>query len=142
LAVFEIEPVKKKSLTPLLFYSKIAKVIQMEKIVEQAMLYDFYGELLTDNQKSIYEDAVLNDYSLSEIAEEKGITRQGVHDTIKRCNKILEDYENKLHLLEKFLHTKNMVNEITVSLQEYRYSGDEACLDKIEQISREIVEDF
>lgn len=114
----------------------------MERIVEQAMLYDFYGELLTDNQKSIYEDAVLNDFSLSEIAEEKGITRQGVHDTIKRCNRILEGYEDKLHLLSKFLHTKNMVNEINLLIKEYKHCGDAACLDKIEEISKEIVEDF
>ena len=52
----------------------------MEKIVEQTLLYDFYGELLTDHQKEIYEDAVFNDLSLSEIANEQGISRQGVHD--------------------------------------------------------------
>ena len=114
----------------------------MEKILEQTMLYDFYGELLTDNQKSIYEDAVLNDYSLSEIAEEKGITRQGVHDTVRRCNRILEDYESKLHLLSKFLHTKDMVNEINQLIREYKISGESECLNKIEEISREIVEDF
>ena len=44
----------------------------MEKIVEQGMLYDFYGELLTEHQRKIYEDVVLNDMSLSEIAEEQG----------------------------------------------------------------------
>ena len=44
----------------------------MDKILEQTLLYDFYGELLTDHQKQIYEDVVLNDYSFSEVAEEKG----------------------------------------------------------------------
>ena len=73
----------------------MTKVIRMEKIVEQALLYDFYGELLTEHQKKIYEDVILNDYSLSETAEEYGISRQGVHDLIKRCNKILNDYEEK-----------------------------------------------
>ena len=66
---------------------------EMDKIVEQGLLYDFYGELLTDHQKQVYEDAVYHDMSLSEIAEEQGISRQGVHDLIKRCNKILADYE-------------------------------------------------
>ena len=56
----------------------------MEKIVEQGLLYDFYGELLTEHQRKIYEDAVYNDLSLSEIAEMQGISRQGVHDLIKR----------------------------------------------------------
>ena len=59
----------------------------MEKIVEQGILYDFYGELLTQHQQKIYEDAVYHDLSLSEIAEEQGISRQGVHDLIKRDRK-------------------------------------------------------
>ena len=61
------------------------------------MLYDFYGELLNEHQKEIYEDVVFNDMSPSEIAREEGISRQGVHDLIKRCDKILKDYEEKLH---------------------------------------------
>ena len=67
-------------------------------VVEQTMLYDFYGELLTEHQKEIYEDVVLQDYSISEVAEEKGISRQGVHDLIRRCDRILAGYEEKLHL--------------------------------------------
>ena len=74
----------------------------MEKIVAQGLLYDFYGELLTEHQRRVYEDVVFNDMSLSEIAEEQGISRQGVHDLIKRCNKTLEGYEEKLHLVQKF----------------------------------------
>ena len=50
----------------------------MEKFIEEALLYDFYGELLTEHQKLIYEDFVLNDLSLSEIAEDREISRQGV----------------------------------------------------------------
>ncbi len=64
----------------------------MEKIVEQGMLYDFYGELLTEHQRKIYEDVVLNDMSLSEIAEEQGISRQGVHDLVRRCDRTLQSY--------------------------------------------------
>jgi membrane protease subunit (stomatin/prohibitin family) len=56
----------------------------MERIVEQTLLYDFYGELLNEHQRQIYTEAVFNDYSLSEIADEYGISRQGVHDLIKR----------------------------------------------------------
>ena len=84
----------------------------MEKFVEQSLLYDFYGELLTEHQKRIFEDVVLNDYSLSEVAADLDISRQGVHDMIKRCNKILNGYESKLHLVEKFLHIREKVNEI------------------------------
>ena len=74
----------------------------MDKIYEQTMLFDFYGELLTEHQRSVYEDAVYRDMSLGEIAEERGISRQGVHDLIKRCDRILQDYESKLHLVERF----------------------------------------
>ena len=70
------------------------------------MLYDFYGELLTEHQRTVYGELVTNDMSLSEIAEEQGISRQAVHDIIKRCDKQLETYESKLHLLENFLKTK------------------------------------
>ena len=70
------------------------------------MLFDLYGELLTEHQRDIYSDLVNNDMSLSEIAESYGISRQGVHDVIKRCDKQLEDYEAKLHLLEKELSGK------------------------------------
>ena len=77
---------------------------EMEKIVEQGMLYDFYGELLTPHQRKIYEDVVFNDMSLSEIAEKQGISRQGVHDLVKRCDKTLAEYESKLKLSEESGH--------------------------------------
>lgn len=84
----------------------------MDKIIEKNLLYDFYGVLLTDHQKKIYEDAVYGDYSLSELAEEYDISRQGVHDLLKRCDKILEEYESKLHLVEKFDVIKRDAAEI------------------------------
>ncbi len=85
----------------------------MDRIYEQTMLFDFYGELLTEHQRSIYEDAVYNDMSLGEIAEEQGISRQGVHDLIKRCDRILQDYESKLHLVERFMRAKASLREIS-----------------------------
>ena len=84
----------------------------MEKIGRQVFLYDFYGELLTDHQKSIYEDFVLNDFSLSEIGEDRNISRQGVYDIIKRCDRLLNGYEEKLHLVQKFLKAKEQVARI------------------------------
>ena len=84
----------------------------MEKIVEQGLLYDFYGELLTEHQRHIYEDVVMNDMSLSEIAQEAGISRQGVHDLIKRCDKTLEEYESKLLVMERFRNIKEKLEQI------------------------------
>ena len=84
----------------------------MEKFVEQTLLYDFYGELLTERQQQVYESVVLEDYSLSEVAEDLGISRQGVHDMIRRCNHTLEEYENKLHLVDKFLNIRKQIKRI------------------------------
>lgn len=81
----------------------------MEKIVQQGILYDFYGELLTKHQRQIYEYIVYDNMSLGEIAAEQGISRQGVHDLIKRCDKILEEYEAKLKLVEKFNTIKEQI---------------------------------
>lgn len=110
----------------------------MEKIVEQGLLYDFYGELLTEHQRHIYEDVVFNDMSLSEIAEEQGISRQGVHDLIKRCDRILAGYEEKLKLVQKFNQTKQMVEEIKELAGSYKKSGDMTLIDRIEELSGKI----
>ena len=83
----------------------------MKDILKSSLLYDFYGELLTEHQKEIYEDFILNDFSLGEIAQERGISRQGVHDMVKRCDKILNGYEEKLHLVERFSRTEENVKK-------------------------------
>ena len=57
---------------------------KVNKRVEWSFLYDFYGELLKDNQKKVFEDYIWNDLSLGEIAEEQGISRHGVHDLVTR----------------------------------------------------------
>lgn len=112
----------------------------MEKIVEQTLLFDFYGELLTEHQKQVYEDVVFNDLSFSEAAEEQGISRQGVHDLIKRCNRILQEYEEKLGLVEKFLKTQEKVKEIHRLTKEYGKTKDGRLIGEIERISGEISE--
>ena len=110
----------------------------MEKLVEQALLFDFYGELLTEHQRQVYEDVVLNDYSLSEVAADLGISRQGVHDLIKRCDKILKDYEAKLHLVAKFMKIKEMAGELERLSDECIRTRDMALIDQIRRLSAEI----
>lgn len=114
----------------------------MEKILEQALLYDFYGELLTEHQKEIYTQVVLEDLSLSEAAEEFGISRQGVHDLIKRCNKILEEYEAKLHLVERFVSIRGQVGEITELLDSLPQTADTQTVQKIRKITEDILEEL
>ena len=107
----------------------------MEKFVEQTLLYDFYGELLTERQQQVYESVVLEDYSLSEVAEDLGISRQGVHDMIKRCNHTLEDYEARLHPVEKFVNIRRQVQKIQKLAAGYGASD-------ISEISSEILEEL
>lgn len=112
--------------------------MKIENIMEQTLLYDFYGELLTDHQKRIYEDVVFNDLSLTEVAEQEGISRQGVHDMIRRCDKALHGYEEKLGLVAKFQKTRQLVAEIRRLAGECRCSGDSSALTEIEHIAAEI----
>ncbi len=116
----------------------------MEKIFEQGLLYDFYGELLTEHQQKIYEDAVYNDLSLGEIAADAGISRQGVHDLIKRCDKILADYEAKLHLVERFAEARKTVNEMlkmTEEMQKHNPSDDlKKDIEEFRQLGKELLD--
>lgn len=116
--------------------------MEMEQIGRRVFLYDFYGELLTDHQKEVYGDVVLNDMSLSEIAQERGISRQGVHDMIKRCDRILSGYEEKLHLVERFLKTKEDVRLIRKLSENHDPEGAEKALTEIHGISERILEEL
>ena len=114
----------------------------MEKFVEQSLLYDFYGELLTEHQQKIYEDAVFDDLSVSEIARNEGISRQGVHDLIKRCNKILSGYEERLHLVERFLRIREQVREIKTLVKEDNGLNEAERSKKIDRIVSDILEEL
>lgn len=112
----------------------------MEKIYQQALLYDFYGELLTEHQRSIYEDAVCNDLSLGEIAQDRGISRQGVHDLIRRCDKILLEYESRLRLVEKFMNAREKVARIIELTEEPKQGGE--SLPEIHRLAEELLQEM
>lgn len=99
----------------------------MEDFVRQSLLFDFYGDLLTEHQKLVYGSFVQENLSLSEIAQDSGISRQGVHDMIRRCRNSLEEYESKLHLVERFLKIKEKVMAINSaeSLAEAKHISEE-----------------
>lgn len=96
----------------------------MDKLIERGLLFDFYGELLTKHQQEIYSEAVFNDLSLAELSEEEGISRQGIHDLIKRCDKQLVAYEETLGLIEKFKRIKAEVVEIDKLLDNEKIPSD------------------
>ena len=114
----------------------------MEEKIELGYLYDFYGELLNEHQRRIYEDFVLNDLSLGEIAQEEGISRQGVRDLVKRCTKKLSDYERKLHLVEKFMSVKQDVERIRVLSEAFSEQNKQEVIREIREISNQIIEEL
>ena len=86
--------------------------VDVAKNLDVVLLADFYGEMLTDNQRKFIEYYYSDDLSLSEIAQNEGITRQGVRDAIKRAEAQLFDMENKLGLVARFEEQKKGLNEI------------------------------
>ena len=81
-----------------------------------SLLYDFYGQLLTEKKRQVIELYHEEDMSLSEIASELGITRAAVHDSLKSAERALDNYEEKLSLVERFLKTEEAFGEITQKL--------------------------
>lgn len=86
----------------------------MDSILFKSLIYDFYNELLTEKQKTIYELYNHFDMSLSEIAQNMDITPQGVSDILRRSEKVLSNYENKLNFVQNYLKNQKELNEISV----------------------------
>lgn len=100
----------------------------IENFSEIALLLDFYGNLLTEKQRMILSYYYEEDMSLGEISDEFNITRQAVHDIIKRSSKILKDYESKLKLVSRFTIQKEKLLEIK------KHITDISNKDEIERI--------
>lgn len=130
-----LPPVKKIALQVVFFMEK--SFSEPDEIVELSYLYDFYGGLLKENHRVIFEDYVLNNLSLSEIARERQITRQGVYDIVRRCRSRLEEYEDTLQLVYKFQLTKSKLQEIENIARE---GTDQRMADRIVRLAEEIYE--
>lgn len=113
---------------------------KIDDFLEKDLLFDFYGDLLSQKQKQIYKEVVFDDFSISEVAKSEGISRQSVSDMIKRCDKILFEYENKLALVEKFLKTKTLVKEIKNLAKKSIEENNIKLLLDIEKISDQILD--
>lgn len=90
----------------------------MDKTVRMAILFDFYGDLLTERQKDYFSLYYNDNLTLSEIAENEGISRQAVRDVIMRCEHILENTEEKTGLVSRFTEMQNDVKAIEGYLDE------------------------
>jgi len=107
----------------------------LEKTTRLNMLYDFYHQLLTNKQMKYMELYYREDYSLAEIANHNDVSRQAVHDTIKRTEQHLEMYEKKLRLYDKFSQRNEQLLALENALQEEKI--DKArLLHIVEQIKK------
>lgn len=86
--------------------------MRIDDIAQASLLYDFYGQLLSARQREVMELYHEENLTLSEIADEFGISRQGVHDALKNAEKSLKGYESKLGLVAKFQKSTDAVHEI------------------------------
>lgn len=115
---------------------------KLDEFVKLSVLYDFYGELLNDRKKQIFEDYYLNDLSLREIAQELDISRQGVHDIVKRSSKELWEYEERLSLVKKFNEVKEKVSNIKKYCHDVKKSGDLTKIQVIETLADDILKEL
>ena len=111
------------------------------KPLEMSLLFDFYGETLTEKQRELFDLYYNEDLSLAEIAEHAGITRQGVRDSIKRAESTLLEMEERLGLARKFRDYQRKLEQITSCAKEIAFEADKYALGrKIQQDAKKIME--
>ena len=111
----------------------------MDDIINAALLFDFYGDLLTDKQRRAYGMYYNDNYSLSEISEELSITRQGARDLIRRSADAMRGYDAALGLMQKHNERARLCDEILSALRLYNEthtSTDETINEIISKINR------
>lgn len=109
--------------------------MMLEKTTRMNYLYDFYYSLLTPKQQSYMSLYYLDDYSLGEIAEEYDVSRQAVYDNIKRTEAMLEEYEEKLLLFQKFQERSNLLRHVKELLKEENPSK-QAMLEMVTELEK------
>lgn len=114
----------------------------MDQIFEKTLLFDFYGELLTERQKELYQLYHLDDLSLGEISEQLSISRQGVYDAIKRCDKQLTHFEEKLQLVHRFIRNKERAKKIHQLTTKLKENHDMIELVEIEGLTQAMMDDM
>lgn len=111
----------------------------MEEKVKISILYDLYGKLLTEKQNEFLNDYYNNDLSLSEIAENNNITRQAVRDIIKKGEKKLFEYEEKLLFMKRMLNQEKKIQHILSELAKIKKdSSDKKVANILETIKKEL----
>lgn len=96
----------------------------MDDHVELSCLLDYYGDFLTERQKKLLALAVNEDFSLSEIAEREGISRQGARDAVRRGAQTLREMEARLKIAERSVKTRGLLAQMALLIQERGSGGD------------------
>jgi predicted DNA-binding protein YlxM (UPF0122 family) len=118
---------------------------ELDTIAQASLLYDFYGALLTDKQREVMELYHEENYSIVEIAEELGVTKQAIHENLRKSEKILMGYEEKLGLMRRLLETRELIEDIDkridTLIEEVRKTGPEKIGKSLEEI-RDMISDL
>lgn len=112
-----------------LFLKQVIAV--MEQFLYLSTLFDLYGALLTEKQQECLRLHLFEDFSLSEIGEELGISRQAVYDNIHRSEKAMESYEKKLGLAARYHEERQELAKIYESIKDLRQAGNESAVEAI-----------
>ena len=111
----------------------------MERFVHQTLLFDFYGLLLTDHQRAVYEDVVCNDIGCSEVAAREGVSRQSINELVRKCDRTMEGYEEKLHLVGRYLAVRDQLKMLKKRIGE---TASEAEAGELTAICDRILEEL
>ncbi len=105
-----------------------------------ALLFDFYGQLLTEKQRKFLDLYYGHDLSLGEIAENYGVSRQAVYDSLKRSEKVLNEFEDKLGLVTRFLEQREKLSQVARLLEESRAGGGFEPMFRAQKLLEKILE--
>ena len=111
--------------------------MEIEKTNRMNTLFEFYATLLTDKQMNYIELYYADDYSLAEIAEQFQVSRQAVYDNIKRTEKVLESYEEKLHLFSNYVVRNQIIDQLLE-----QYPDDKNLISQLKAIQQIDEEEF
>jgi len=112
-------------------YFTLQDVREMDKVLYDTLLFDFYGALLTDKQQNVYHMYFCEDLSLAEIGEKLGISRQAVNFSLKHARRSFDDYEAALHLVEHHVSAKEHAASLATALDNHDFEECKTILTEL-----------
>ena len=106
----------------------------MDSVLRNTLLYDFYGDLLTERQKNIYHMYFCEDLSLAEVGEKLSISRQAVNFSLKQAQKSLETFEVALGLVERHLCSRDCLAKLRIALENRNYTDSIIILAQLDDL--------